>query len=199
MPDPSTPHPSPCADESLEISLEVYVSKDSVTLLNSGEDSTEDILVLHLDRGKDYFITISANYLPSCFGTSLETLCRMKKPIREIPITKLIDLVGCPPLSFPEEDAANTSRFSSLEQGSLRWWPLGQILSAADKPFDLCIEKEQNGIIQVPQNQWQCRSATAHVGIPPACSRVVIKAICIMKAYASFTHMRNTWYSCIVL
>lgn len=71
----------------------MYVSKDSVTLLNSGEDSIEDILVLHLDRGKDYFITISGNYLASCFGTSLETLCRMKKPIREIPITKLIDLV----------------------------------------------------------------------------------------------------------
>lgn len=81
-------------DETLEIYLEVYVSKDSVTLLNSREDSIEDILVLHLDRGKDYFITISGNYLPSCFGTSLEALCRMKKPIREIPITKLIDLVS---------------------------------------------------------------------------------------------------------
>uniref|UniRef100_H3AMU7 phosphoinositide 5-phosphatase n=1 Tax=Latimeria chalumnae TaxID=7897 RepID=H3AMU7_LATCH len=79
-------------NEKVEISLDVYVSKDSVTLLNSGEDKIEDILVLHLDRGKDYFITISGNYLPSCFGTSLETLCRMKKPIREIPVTKLIDL-----------------------------------------------------------------------------------------------------------
>ncbi|RXN07385.1 inositol polyphosphate 5-phosphatase OCRL-1-like isoform X2 [Labeo rohita] len=79
-------------NEKIEIFLEVYVSKDSVTLLNSGEDKIEDILVLHLDRGKDYFITVAGNYLPSCFGTSLETLCRMKKPIREIPITKLIDL-----------------------------------------------------------------------------------------------------------
>ncbi|XP_056327789.1 inositol polyphosphate 5-phosphatase OCRL isoform X2 [Danio aesculapii] len=79
-------------NEKIEIFLEVYVSKDSVTLLNSGEDNIEDILVLHLDRGKDYFITVSGNYLPCCFGTSLETLCRMKKPIREIPITKLIDL-----------------------------------------------------------------------------------------------------------
>uniref|UniRef100_A0A672T6C4 phosphoinositide 5-phosphatase n=1 Tax=Sinocyclocheilus grahami TaxID=75366 RepID=A0A672T6C4_SINGR len=80
-------------NETMEIFLEVYVSKDSVTLLNSGEDKIEDILVLHLDRGKDYFITVTGNYLPSCFGTSLETLCRMKKPIREIPITKLIDLI----------------------------------------------------------------------------------------------------------
>ncbi|XP_076148352.1 inositol polyphosphate 5-phosphatase OCRL isoform X1 [Alosa pseudoharengus] len=79
-------------NESMEIRLEVYVSKDSVTLLNSCEDQIEDILVLHLDRGKDYFITISGSYQPSCFGTSLETLCRMKKPIREIPVTKLIDL-----------------------------------------------------------------------------------------------------------
>lgn len=72
----------------------MYVSKDSVTLLNSGEDKIEDILVLHLDGGKDYFLTISGTYLPSCFGTSLEALCRMKRPIREVPITKLIDLVS---------------------------------------------------------------------------------------------------------
>lgn len=71
----------------------MYVSKDSVTILNSGEDKIEDILVLHLDGGKDYFLTISGNYLPSCFGTSLEALCRMKRPIREVPVTKLIDLV----------------------------------------------------------------------------------------------------------
>ncbi|XP_021261566.1 inositol polyphosphate 5-phosphatase OCRL-1 isoform X1 [Numida meleagris] len=79
-------------NESVDISLDVYVSKDSVTLLNSGEDKIEDILVLHLDRGKDYFLTISGSYLPSCFGTSLEALCRMRQPIREVPVTKLIDL-----------------------------------------------------------------------------------------------------------
>ncbi|CAN9515148.1 unnamed protein product [Ophioblennius macclurei] len=94
-------------NETLEIYLEAYVSKDSVTLLNSGEDSIEDILVLHLDRGKDYFITISGNYLPSCFGTSLDTLCRMKKPIREIPITKLIDLEKSK-MSFLMVDGAST-------------------------------------------------------------------------------------------
>ncbi|KAL8180972.1 UNVERIFIED_CONTAM: hypothetical protein K2H54_043150 [Gekko kuhli] len=79
-------------NETVDISLDVYVSKDSVTLLNSGEDTIEEILVLHLDRGKDYFLTISGSYLPSCFGTSLEALCRMKRPIREVPVTKLIDL-----------------------------------------------------------------------------------------------------------
>lgn len=98
------------ADETMEISLEVYVSKDSVTMLNSGEDKIEDILVLHLDRGKDYFITVSGNYLHSCFGTSLESLCRMKKPIREIPVTKLIDLVR-------DKPQPHTSRCSHLFRG----------------------------------------------------------------------------------
>uniref|UniRef100_K7F987 phosphoinositide 5-phosphatase n=1 Tax=Pelodiscus sinensis TaxID=13735 RepID=K7F987_PELSI len=79
-------------NETVDISLDVYVSKDSVTLLNSGEDRIEEILVLHLDRGKDYFLTVSGSYLPSCFGTSLEALCRMRRPIREVPVTKLVDL-----------------------------------------------------------------------------------------------------------
>uniref|UniRef100_A0A8C1KJL4 phosphoinositide 5-phosphatase n=1 Tax=Cyprinus carpio TaxID=7962 RepID=A0A8C1KJL4_CYPCA len=96
-------------NETMEIFLEVYVSKDSVTLLNSGEDKIEDILVLHLDRGKDYFITVAGNYLPCCFGTSLETLCRMKKPIREIPdhVTLKTEVMAAEnsdkPLKIPKE------------------------------------------------------------------------------------------------
>ncbi|XP_042196561.1 inositol polyphosphate 5-phosphatase OCRL isoform X1 [Callorhinchus milii] len=115
--------PSECID----ISLEVYVSKDSVTMLNSGEDKIEDILVLHLDRGKDYFITIGGNYLPSCFGTSLETLCRMKKPIREVPVTKLIDL---------DDD----SMFQK-EKSRLELFPMDNIESD-DKP------------LQIPKEMW---------------------------------------------
>ncbi|NWW93697.1 OCRL phosphatase, partial [Rhynochetos jubatus] len=102
-------------DESTDISLDVYVSKDAVTLLNSGEDKIEDILVLHLDRGKDYFLTISGTYLPSCFGTSLEALCRMRQPIREVPVTKLIDLVSSSVL----EPLLQAGESSVLQMGSL--------------------------------------------------------------------------------
>ncbi|KAB1252960.1 Inositol polyphosphate 5-phosphatase OCRL-1 [Camelus dromedarius] len=106
-------------NETVDISLDVYVSKDSVTILNSGEDKIEDILVLHLDRGKDYFLTISGNYLPSCFGTSLEALCRMKRPIREVPVTKLIDL---------EEDS-----FLEKEKSLLQMVPLDE--GASERPL----------------------------------------------------------------
>lgn len=43
------------SDETVDISLDVYVSKDSVTILNSGEDKIEDILVLHLDRSQVHY------------------------------------------------------------------------------------------------------------------------------------------------
>uniref|UniRef100_A0A8C1XFF1 phosphoinositide 5-phosphatase n=1 Tax=Cyprinus carpio TaxID=7962 RepID=A0A8C1XFF1_CYPCA len=106
-------HPPHClymflflVDEAMEIFLEVYVSKDSVMLLNSGVDKIEDILVLHLDRGKDYFITVAGNYLPSCFGTSLETLCRMKKPILDCSSELFLPLwlsMKDKPLRIPKE------------------------------------------------------------------------------------------------
>ncbi|XP_036299271.1 inositol polyphosphate 5-phosphatase OCRL isoform X1 [Pipistrellus kuhlii] len=113
-------------NETVDISLDVYVSKDSVTILNSGEDKIEDILVLHLDGGKDYFLTISGNYLPSCFGTSLEALCRMKRPIREVPVTKLIDL---------EEDS-----FLEKEKSLLQMVPLEE--GTSERP------------LQVPKEIW---------------------------------------------
>uniref|UniRef100_F6W7R9 phosphoinositide 5-phosphatase n=1 Tax=Monodelphis domestica TaxID=13616 RepID=F6W7R9_MONDO len=98
-------------NETLDISLSVYVSKDSVPVLKSGEENIKDILILHLDQGKDYFLIISGNYLRSCCGTSLEALCQMRRPIREVPVSKLIDLEMTPleenasekPLQIPKE------------------------------------------------------------------------------------------------
>ena len=43
--------------DSCEISLEVFVDKDTAFKLNSGEEKIEDILVLHLHGGKDFFIS----------------------------------------------------------------------------------------------------------------------------------------------
>ncbi|XP_037683598.1 type II inositol 1,4,5-trisphosphate 5-phosphatase isoform X3 [Choloepus didactylus] len=72
-------------DSDIEIELELFVNKTTATKLNSGEDKIEDILVLHLDRGKDYFLSVSGNYLPSCFGSPIHTLCYMREPILDLP------------------------------------------------------------------------------------------------------------------
>ncbi|XP_061747800.1 inositol polyphosphate 5-phosphatase OCRL isoform X2 [Nerophis ophidion] len=168
-------------NETLEIYLEVYVSKDSVTLLNSGEDSIEDILVLHLDRGKDYFITISGNYLPSCFGTSLETLCRMKKPIREIPITKLIDL---------GEDS-----FTEKERSKMNFL-MGDATSTEDAPLKIPKEMwilvnhlftkacDQEDLFQTPglKEELQAIIDSLDTSIPdtiPGCNHSVAEALLI--------------------
>lgn len=77
---------------SCDIHLEVYVDKATVSSLNSGQDKLEDILVLHLHGGKDFFITINGNFLPSCFGSSIEALIQMHHPIREVPEAQLVEI-----------------------------------------------------------------------------------------------------------
>uniref|UniRef100_A0A8C9EUL2 phosphoinositide 5-phosphatase n=1 Tax=Pavo cristatus TaxID=9049 RepID=A0A8C9EUL2_PAVCR len=68
----------------ITIELELFVNKSTATRLNSGEEKLEDILVLHLDRGKDYFLSVTGNYLPSCFGSPIHTLCYMREPIQDM-------------------------------------------------------------------------------------------------------------------
>ena len=81
------------AVEDAVMTLTVNVDEDTAPALNNGHDLLEDILVLHLEKGKDFFITVSGNYLPSCFGSSLETLVHLHTYIREVPVAQLVDLV----------------------------------------------------------------------------------------------------------
>ncbi|XP_004851060.1 type II inositol 1,4,5-trisphosphate 5-phosphatase isoform X4 [Heterocephalus glaber] len=83
-------------DSDIEIELELFVNKTTATKLNSGEDKIEDILVLHLDRGKDYFLSVTGNYLPSCFGSPLHTLCYMRQPILDLPLDTISELTLMP-------------------------------------------------------------------------------------------------------
>ncbi|XP_064327702.1 type II inositol 1,4,5-trisphosphate 5-phosphatase isoform X2 [Phalacrocorax carbo] len=72
------------SDAEITVELEVFVNKSTATHLNSGEEKLEDILVLHLNRGKDYFLSVTGNYLPSCFGSPIHTLCYMREPIQDM-------------------------------------------------------------------------------------------------------------------
>lgn len=78
----------------MDIDLEVFVNRSTAPDLNSGKEQIEDILVLHLERGKDYFISVSGNYLPSCFGTSINLLCQMREPIQDMSPETLKELVS---------------------------------------------------------------------------------------------------------
>lgn len=78
----------------MEVELEVFVNRFTAPELNCGRQQLEDILVLHLERGKDYFISVMGNYLPSCFGTSIRTLCHLREPIQAMPIDTIQKLVS---------------------------------------------------------------------------------------------------------
>lgn len=70
--------------DTLEVELKITVDKATAPSLNAKFDSITDILVLHLEHGRDLFITITGTYLPSCYGSSIESLCRTKKPVRKM-------------------------------------------------------------------------------------------------------------------
>ncbi|CAK9797954.1 Type II inositol 1,4,5-trisphosphate 5-phosphatase [Anthophora plagiata] len=78
--------------EKCDTRFEIYVDKRSAYKLNSGEDKLYDILILHLEGGKDIFITVTGTYERSCFGSSMEALVHIPVPIREIPIGRLMEL-----------------------------------------------------------------------------------------------------------
>jgi len=68
--------------ESTVVKLSVLINNRWAHEFNFGHEKLEDILIMHLQEGKDYYITISGNYLASSFGSSLEYLVSFVTPIR---------------------------------------------------------------------------------------------------------------------
>ncbi|EAL73184.1 RhoGAP domain-containing protein [Dictyostelium discoideum AX4] len=75
--------------EKVTIDLTIYVDNLTSGLFNINNNSTnstnesmDDILILHLENGKDYFISISGKFQKTCFGNTLDNLVRYPHPIR---------------------------------------------------------------------------------------------------------------------
>jgi phosphatidylinositol-bisphosphatase len=67
--------------------INVTITIDNMTaqLLNSGREVLDDILILRLENGRDYYITVQASYARSCFGMTVDELVLYNDPIRSIP------------------------------------------------------------------------------------------------------------------
>ena len=74
----------------VEVSCEVTPA--TAALFNSGRDQLDDILVLHLENGKDIFVTVKGRYQPSCFGASVDALVRMTLPIADYTLHQIQEL-----------------------------------------------------------------------------------------------------------
>ncbi|KAI9590492.1 inositol polyphosphate 5-phosphatase OCRL isoform X1 [Glossina fuscipes] len=75
-------------DSSKAIRVKLLIDCNSVTGLLQKIRATNwkfdfDILILHVKNGPDIFLTVTGEYKPSCFGLSIETLCRTDRPLCE--------------------------------------------------------------------------------------------------------------------
>ncbi|XP_032058302.1 type II inositol 1,4,5-trisphosphate 5-phosphatase isoform X2 [Aythya fuligula] len=120
-------------DSEITIELELFVNKSTATRLNSGEEKLEDILVLHLDRGKDYFLSVTGNYLPSCFGSPIHTLCYMREPIQDMSAESIQNLTLMP---LETSDAA-TQAERPLEIPKELWMMVDHLYRNASQQEDL--------------------------------------------------------------
>uniref|UniRef100_A0A8C4FBJ0 phosphoinositide 5-phosphatase n=1 Tax=Dicentrarchus labrax TaxID=13489 RepID=A0A8C4FBJ0_DICLA len=118
---------------SVEIELEVFVNRSTAPDLNSGKEQIEDILVLHLERGKDYFISVTGNYLPSCYGTSIRALCHMREPIQDMPQETLRELAEM----SANENTVNTEK--PLDIPKELWMMVDHLFRNAIKQVRKCV------------------------------------------------------------
>jgi phosphatidylinositol-bisphosphatase len=92
--------------EEQRIELTMCVDHRTAPMLNMQPSKLEDIVILHLENGKDYFVSVSGSYIPTCFGIPLDVLVHLKQPIRSYPsgdIPNPSTLPSQPPMSVPKE------------------------------------------------------------------------------------------------
>jgi phosphatidylinositol-bisphosphatase len=86
--------------EKARVNFIMLVDNRTAPKLNLGEDKLDDILILHLEKGKDYFVSVSGNYKPTTFAVPLEYLCRLPSPIRSLGEKELLPIEN--QLSVPQ-------------------------------------------------------------------------------------------------
>lgn len=74
-----------------------------------------DILVLHVENGRDIFITVLGEYRPSCFGFSVETLARLPQPVYELDLKDILQIVSAMNLSVYSLHHSKTVNFIAIK------------------------------------------------------------------------------------
>jgi len=70
-------------EEQASLIVTVSINRNFAHLLSGGSgNSLDEILVLHLDGGKDYFLALSGQYVRSCFGMTIPQLVTFDQPVR---------------------------------------------------------------------------------------------------------------------
>jgi len=76
--------------ERTEIELTIAIDNATAHRLNTGRETLEDILILRLENGRDYYISVTGRYARSCFGMSVDELVLYTAPLREVPLDPIL-------------------------------------------------------------------------------------------------------------
>lgn len=106
-------------------------------MLNDGQITLEEILVLRVASGRDHFISAFGRWLPTCFGRSLEELTVMPEAgARTLPAVKLGDQADHKvPLSAPRELFHLTDAISELTERAVAEWGMTRGESEETPPW----------------------------------------------------------------
>ncbi|KAI8061690.1 Endonuclease/exonuclease/phosphatase [Gongronella butleri] len=76
--------------EKVVIQFDLMIDASVSAPLNQGTQTIDDILILRLENGKDFFIVIKGEYQRTCFGMPLEALSPMSIPAMPNPATETV-------------------------------------------------------------------------------------------------------------
>ncbi|KAJ5177137.1 uncharacterized protein N7482_003014 [Penicillium canariense] len=110
-----------------------------VRLLNLKKVKPEEILVLHVDGGRDHFISVCGKWLPTCFGCSVDELTRMPeegaRSLRSDSITQPEKSGTEVRLSAPRELFRLTEAISDLTERAVAEWSMTKGESGEEAPW----------------------------------------------------------------
>jgi phosphatidylinositol-bisphosphatase len=68
--------------ELIEVHIEANINNDVASSLYHSHNVLDDILVVRLENGRDYFITVSGVHVTSCYGNSIEQLYHQSNQLK---------------------------------------------------------------------------------------------------------------------
>ena len=73
-------------EQASNINVSITIDRETAQQLNSGREVLDDVLILRLENGRDYYLTVKAIFARSCFGMDVHELVLYSDPIRTIPL-----------------------------------------------------------------------------------------------------------------
>ncbi|KAJ2726908.1 hypothetical protein GGI07_000236 [Coemansia sp. Benny D115] len=179
--------------QSCNLSFTALVDRECSAALNTREEGLSDILVLHLTRGRDYFVQVQGDYQVSVYGMSLDVLVHCKQPVRQMRPADFARCLESGQFSVPRcvwEMTDFLSRYAVDRGYSLFYWPGDRELARRVREWLDCDEKIPPE--QVLQWQGDAEGFVAGTAVEGSTSRVAGRILGVATAAAAAAAAAST-------